>query len=230
MKKTSVFAKIGNWFKKERDKLRPLTGKQRWEYFRMYYLLPLLFTVFSLVIIISAVTTMIINMNKETMLYIHMADKAEQPQDAWVQTYSETRGFRDNQEIFLSAGQYSEDNALYTYSVSVYAASKSLDVLVCDDANLDAMLKMNLAEELTEILDPQVLSLVGERLVWKDVILNDAADNEEQIPLQGNLAIDITGTPFAETVKSEGSVYLVVVIGSPRIAEIQEFIQYVLTE
>lgn len=233
MEKKSIFGRIGAWIKNEAQKLRPLTWKQRLEYFRMYYLVPGIIAITTVFFVVWTAATIIGNSSKEIKLYVHLANGSLNSFSQWIDDYETARAYEEHQSFHLSQGQYTEGNEINTYSISVYAATESLDVLVCDDNNLEAILKMGVARELTDYFDEDVDAAVQDLYKWVEVPLNDTYGDGEEEYLTGNYAVNITGTPFADLVDSEGTagnVYLLVAVNTPRAEEVNAFFQYVLAE
>ena len=216
------------WFKTELEKLRPMTGKQRLEYFRMYYLLPVSIAVIALFFAVWGIATGIANSSREVTLYIHLADLTEGNYTQWLHDYETARGYADNQSVKLTQGQYAEGTEALTYSASVYAAAQSLDVLICDDDTLEPIIKMGLAQPIPPVLQTDTAALAQSKLGFVDILKKDTyGDGQEQ--LTGDYYLDITGTGFAKMLGMDDA-YLLVCVSTPRAGEINAFIQYVLTQ
>ncbi len=229
MEKKNIFARIGNWIRKEYEKLKPMTGKQRLEYFRMYYLIPGLITVFVGTIAISGIVTVIANSDNEVKLYVHVAGLVETSYAQWVRDYEDARGYDENQSIRMTQGQFSEDNSVFTQSVNVFAATQSLDVLICDETSMAPMISMGLARDLTGLLEEETTALAQEKLGWVEQPVTDHDGNVEEM-LTGYYYVDITGSNLAQTLSIEGNAYLMACINTPRPEEFNEFVRYVLTQ
>lgn len=224
--KTSLFAKLGNWFKTEYQKLKPLTFKQRLEYYKMYYLIPTLVAAFLLFFIIGGIVTGVVNSQKETLLYVQLVSSTMSDYEPWVEAYQQDRGYADNQFLQLSQGQYYSGSQLYAPSTSVFAATGSLDVLVCEDGNLDAILQMGLAGELSGVFTSDLLN---EKLCFIEYTMVMEYDGIEQTE-SGYYYVDITGTPFAKALGIEDNAYLLKCIATERHEEVEAFFEYVLTQ
>lgn len=224
--KTSLFAKLGNWFRAEHNKLKGLTFKQRLEYYKMYYLVPTLITVFILFFVIGGIVTGVINSRNENLLYVQLVSSTLSDYKPWVEAYQQDRGYADNQFLQLSQGQYYSGNQLYAPSTSVFAATGSLDVLVCEDSNLEAILKMGLASELSGAFTSD---RVNENLRYTEYTMVMEYDGIEETE-SGYYYVDITGTPFAHTLGIEDNAYLLKCITTERHEEVEAFFEYVLTQ
>lgn len=224
--KTSLFAKIGNWFKNEYCKLKPLNGKQRWEYYKMYYLIPTVVVVFVAIFVIGGIVVGISNSQKETKLYVQLVSSTLADFEPWVDAYEQHRGYADNQSMQLSQGQYYSGSQFYAPSTSVFAATGSLDVLVCEDSNLEAILKMGLASELTGAFTS---GLLNENLCYTEYTMVMEYDGLEETEA-GYYYVDITGTPFAKMLEIEGNAYLLKCVTTQRHEEVEAFFEYVLTQ
>jgi len=223
---TSVFAKLGKWLRTERDKLKALTPKQKLEYFKMYYLIPTITVVVIAFFVIGAIVTGVVNSQKETKLYVQLVGSTVADFDQWVETYRQDRGYADNQFLQLSQGQYYPNSQLYAPSTSVFAATNSLDVLVCEDDNLEAVLQMGLAGELTGAFTSQLLN---DSLCYTEYSMVMEYDGLTE-DVSGYYYVDITGTPFAEALEIEGNAYLLKCIATNRHEEVEAFFEYVLTQ
>ena len=224
MKKRGIIT----WLQNEAKKLRPMTWKKRLEYFRMYYLVPVSITVVALFFTIWGITTIIINSGREDKLYIHLANSTLSSYDDWLAQYEQARGYTDEQYAVISQGQYAPGNEAFTYSASVYSVAKSLDVLICDDETLEPMLKMGLAQEVPPVLNADTAALTQDRIGSVD-ILKEATYGDETEQIKGAYYLDISGTIFAGTLDMDKA-YLLISVNTPRLDEVNAFIQYVLTQ
>ena len=192
----------------------------------MYYMIPALITAFVLFFVIGGVVTGVVNSQKETKLYVQLVGSTLSDFSGWVETYEQDREYADNQFLQLSQGQYYPNSQLYAPSTSVFAATGSLDVLVCEDNNLEAVLQMGLAGELTGAFTSDLLN---QRLCYTEytVVLEYDGLTETE---SGYYYVDITGTPFAKALEIEGNAYLLKCIATQRHEEIEAFFTYVLTQ
>lgn len=229
MEKKNLFSRIMGWIRKEYEKLKPMTGKQRLEYFRMYYLTPLLITAFVGTIAIAGIVTVIANSDNEVKLYVHVAGLVDGSYSQWVQDYEDARGYDENQSIRMTQGQFSADNAMFTQSVNIFAATESLDVLICDDDSMAPMISMGLARDLAGLLEEETSAMAEDKLGWIEMPIIDHDGNVEEM-LTGYYYIDITGSVLAQTLSIEGNAYLMACISTPRPEEFNEFVRYVLTQ
>lgn len=229
MEKKNLFTRIGNWLRKEYQKLKPMTGKQRLEYFKMYYLIPCIITLFIGTLTIAGVATVIANSDNEVKLYVHVAGLVETSYAQWVDNYEADRGYNENQSIRMTQGQFSADNAMFTQSVNVFAATQSLDVLICDDNSLEPMINMGLTQDLSGILDADTTAMADDKLCYAELPVMDHDGNVVEM-LTGHYYIDITGSTLAQTLNIQGNAYLLACINTPRPEEFNEFVRYVLNQ
>lgn len=225
-KNTSIFAKLGQFLRGEVEKLKPMTAKQRWEYYKMYYLIPTVVTVFVGTIVIAGIVTGIVNNQNENMLYVQLVGSTLEDYSGWVETYQQDRGYTDTQFLKLSQGQYYADSMYYATTASVVAATDSLDVLICEDDNLTAILKMGMGGELSDDFTSEFLN---EKLCYTEFTVVNELDGPEET-VSGYYYVDVTGTPLAKVLGIEGNAYLLKCVTSQRHEEVEAFFQYVLTQ
>lgn len=220
----NIIERIKNWFRKERDKLRDLTRKQKIEYFTTYYTTWL---VGFLIICMFAgfIGDALIQSRKEIVLqgFITNDDHNYFPGSQMEKEYASVLGLSygervvfDDSLYFDLEGSADEYTAASNGKVIATMAVNKLDFMVTTLPVMEHFKGELPMKDLEEFLPDDILDVVGDKLV-----LGLDENGEEAF-----VGINMAGSRYLRNVSAETSFYLFVPYNIPNEARLLEFLRF----
>lgn len=219
--------KLKTFLRTERDKLRPMTKKERRQYLWEYYKLPALLTVVILFFAVWILTAMIGGWMTKPSLYCIVSTGSETSCEDYFLGYDTYRGFGKHRQVDVNSGHtYGENDAGdYSYQM-VYSAAltnNTADTVICNQATLDYLLQTDSLSDLSVSLTGSAAELASSRLVYS------APNGTETVTYTaGTYAVDITDTQLGREIANGGSVYFTIPSSCTRTEEVQTLLAYIL--
>lgn len=227
------FDKLSLHLRQLKATLKPMDTRQRLEHLWLYYKW-VLFVLAIVICIVSIVITGISNRNKELLLVgevVNVPLSADGYNLLSEDYFAYLGGRPGKQEVRVStsvyAGVETDKEIAFGYSASMRVLSMAtggeLDYLITDEVGLRHYLGQDIFLDLREVLAEEELAGISDRIV------NLAPQGEEGTAAQFPVAIDLTGTAFAENyLLEESTVYLSFVVNTQNMDACRNFLQYLL--
>ena len=197
---------------KEKERMKPMTGKERAEHLWMYYS-EYLWIVGVVVILVGAMITSVFNLlTKETVVTGIMVNFTitQEGHNYLAEDYAEKIGAKEGRELvnleytvfdLMSDASASEQSYYAAMTVVAEVSAQKLDYILLDKAGMEFYITQSVYMDLREFFTPEEIAQFAaeERLIYAQ---------EEGSEDKWVVAVDITELPFVQdTITSEGPIY-----------------------
>ncbi len=227
----SIFSKFTEGCRNYRKTTKDMSFKEKVSYTKDYYLKPVLFIAAVLIVLISIITTSIIKINTDVILYgvgvntDLTTDGTEYVKDDFFKLHK-TKGRQDIEYSCVTIDDFTTktniDSSYYSaQSVVAQVAAKRLDYLFVDEIAFQYFAAQEIYMDLNDILS-------GEEMVqWANHILYT---QEEGSDVMTPMGIDISETKFAQKFNSvkDRKIILCFAGNAPHKELVYEFFHYVV--
>lgn len=210
----------------ERQKMRKMSFQDKlwyiWEYYKFH-----IAGVFLAILAVCVVVTSVRNMSIHPGLYcIVINNRSAQEMDTSIleEDFHEHMDFGKKQPVYVESMyiSYGNDASELSYAsmakVSALVATRDLDIIISDQENADHYASLDGLADLQQLLPPDILSAVKDRLLY--------AYNGEGQSMASSL--DIKGTAFADAMGlSEDACRLSVISNSGETETVFALIRYI---
>ncbi|MBR4864072.1 MAG: hypothetical protein IKU07_05795 [Oscillospiraceae bacterium] len=211
-------------FAKEKERMKPMTGKERAEHLWMYYS-EYLWVVGVVVILLGAVITSLFNlMTKTTVVTGIMVNFTitQEGHNYLAEDYAEKIGAKEGRELvnleytvfdLLSDASASEQSYYAAMTVVAEVSAQKLDYILLDKPGMEFYITQSVYMDLREFFSPEEIAQFAaeDRLIYAQ---------EEGSEDKWVVAVDITELPFVQdTVTSEGPIYFALSGSAPHVEQ-----------
>lgn len=210
--------------------LAGMTFKEKLDHLWTYYKGSLL-VVALVIMVISIVSTAIINKSTKTLMAgiginVSISDEGR---SYVVDEYQERIGTGGLENVVFSQIYMEDFNDPASYEESYYSlmsmialsASGDLDYLMMDQTGLENLLMHDIFKDLREFFTEAEMEAMKEKLIWLDMA--EEGEPENLVPV----ALNITDMPFVKELGTSSDVYFGVVTNTPRMETLRDFWEYI---
>ena len=211
-------------FAKEKERMKPMTGKERAEHLWMYYS-EYLWIVGVVVILVGAVITSLFNlMTKTTVVTGIMVNFTitQEGHNYLAEDYAEKIGAKEGRELvnleytvfdLMSDASASEQSYYAAMTVVAEVSAQKLDYILLDKPGMEFYITQSVYMDLREFFSPDEIAQFAaeDRLIYAQ---------EEGSEDKWVVAVDITELPFVQdTITSEGPIYFALSGSAPHVEQ-----------
>lgn len=218
------FKNLKEGWTKEKERMAPMTGKQKLEHLWTYYS-EYLWIVGVVVILLAAMINSVINLATKSTVVTGIMVNFTITQDGHnylAQDYAEKIGAKEGRELVnleytvfdLMADESASDQSYYAaMTVVAEVAAKKLDYILLDKAGMEFYITQAVYMDLREFFTPEEI----EQFASEDRLIYAQEEGSED---KWVVAVDITALPFVQdTVTSEGPIYFALSGSAPHVEQ-----------
>lgn len=214
----------------EKEKWSSMSGKERWEYFKNYYLMKVLGLTVAAVAVVSLLFT-ILSPKEETLLSVAIANGAmTQEQYLAVQKeFDSVLGTDGKKQKTIFDGGYDFEYDLYgsMQKFAIYNAVGELDVTIMPLSVFEVYAPKEFFAQIDKTVSAELCASLSETFVKCG--LNDEDGNPIENS-EGIYGIRIDGTRVYEGYEVKEPVILVINLASQKTGNVEKFLQYLFAQ
>lgn len=202
--------------KDEIRKLRSLPKGKRWEYFWMYYKIPLLLLIVGILFLWMlgsfAVNAFLGTFFPKEPISMAVAASGFTNCDDWMEACLDSIGYDEKTEKMqvLSSVPYNPEREDFVISSTLWLTAGQPDIFIVDQASYNYLLTLDILVD-TAAWPEELQALAGDRRV-------------------DSYALEITDTPFVRRHNLKGTIYLCMNVGGQGYDRALDIVEYLLSE
>lgn len=204
--------------------LKALSSKEKFQYFKDYYLLKIIVVLAIVIGIGHMCYTMIFN-RMETVLGIGVLGGAYIPEAAAMEEKLQDILQIEDKHQFVSVGNYDLNESAQTMAFAARLSNHDLDIILCDEENFERQCEFDHFYPLDEVLTPELLSRFEDRLIMGEVAIQDELGNIIDHKEKKAYGIDVSNAPFYKEFGAYSETAIIAFpVSTERIDRIYEFL------
>lgn len=205
----------------EKRKWKNMNGKQKWDYYKSYYLVPTIVILVIFVIVVDILLQTVI-LKKDILMsgtvYNHYTELEDEAIDSFQEGYLNYIGANKKKEkAYIGYDYITEDDYNSIMILQTTVAAGTLDFLIVDKTSFDYLLNQTVYGDISQYLDTATMEKYKSKII-------EAKDEETKTIYPA--AIDISDTEYAKKYLGGEDAYLVFIINTPHPDQMQGLLEF----